>query len=270
MNRTALPAPRLRAIDDDEKAARREAIVDAASTLYERALELPGVAEVAAEAGLAKGTMYLYFETKEAIYLALHQRHTQAFFEALIARVEAPALFDLGTMLAIVDEYMIRQAAFLPLSHVCLGAAPDRIDERSHEAFHVALGGWLQRAGAGLERRLPRLLRGDGVRFLQQGYALLLGLYQLLGQASQCAMYARIRALDDAVLLPGDFRTEAHAALRDLWLRAESIGLSPANPAPPPKLPKLPKPPKAHTLTHPAKPRNGRPSQTLSPTRRTR
>ena len=229
MNRTALPAPRLRAIDDDEKAARREAIVDAASNLYEHALELPAVADVAAEAGLAKGTMYLYFETKEAIYLALHARHTQGFFEALIARVEGPAPFDLEAMLAIVDEHMIRRAAFLPLSHVCLGAAPDRIDGRSHEAFHAALGGWLARAGAGLERRLPRLAPGDGVRFLHQGYALLLGLYQLLGQASQCAAYARMRALGDgAIRLPGDFRSEAHAALRDLWLRAGSHGLSPA------------------------------------------
>lgn len=256
--------PRLRAIDDAEKAARREAIVDAASTLYERALELPGVAEVAAEAGLAKGTMYLYFETKEAIYLALHQRHTQGFFEALIARVEDAARFDLEAMLAIVDAHMIRQAAFLPLSHVCLGAAPDRIDERSHEAFHVALGGWLQRAGAGLERRLPKLAPGDGVRFLQQGYALLLGLYQLLGQASQCAMFARMRALGEgAPPLPGDFRTEAYAALRDLWLRAESNGLSPAA-STPPRLPK------ARAPAHAGKTRTGRSVPTSSPTRRTR
>ncbi len=227
MSRHNLPAPRVRAIDADEKAARREAIVDAASSLYERSLDLPGVADVAAEAGLAKGTMYLYFETKEAIYLALHQRHTQRFFDALIAHVEDPAPFALEAMLAIVDEHMIRDAAVLPLSHVCLGAAPDRIDDRSHEAFHLALGGWMERAGAGLERQLPTLERGDGVRFLHQGYALLLGLYQLLGQASQCALYARLRAVSNgAVPMPGDFRSEAHAALRDLWLRAQSHGLS--------------------------------------------
>jgi AcrR family transcriptional regulator len=284
MSRPTAPAPRLRAIDDVEKAARREAIVDAASSLYERALELPGVADVAAEAGLAKGTMYLYFETKEAIYLALHQRHTQRFFEALIAHVEDPAPFDLEAMLAIVDEHMIRDPAFLPLSHVCLGAAPDRIDERSHEAFHLALGAWMQRAGAGLERRLPRLVRGDGVRFLHQGYALLLGLYQLLGQASQCAAFARMRAAhaEPALCLIGDFRTEAHAALRDLWLRADSHGLSPAADAPKPHAsPRAVKPhttpPRATTKPHTTKPRvpplatkhrATRPAKTTSSTRR--
>jgi AcrR family transcriptional regulator len=71
------------------------------------------VAEVAAEAGLAKGTMYLYFETKEAIYLGLHQRHSQRFFEALIARLESHEPFGVEAMLGVVDEH-IRHTGFLP------------------------------------------------------------------------------------------------------------------------------------------------------------
>jgi AcrR family transcriptional regulator len=233
------PSQRLRAIDPQEKAARREAILDAAERLYDHAQVLPGVADVAAAAGLAKGTMYLYFETKEAIYLGLHQRHSQRFFEALIARLDRPEPFDVDAMLAIVDEHMIHHASVLPMSHVCLGAAPDRIDEPTHEAFHRQLGEWLARAGAGLERRLPTLAPGDGMRFLNHGYALLLGLYQLLGQPSQCAVHARLRALGNAVCgrLPQpkasagtEFRIESHAALRGLWLLAQTHGLPPALP----------------------------------------
>ncbi len=232
---------RQRAVDADEKAARRDAILDAAARLYDRAQVLPGVAEVAAEAGLAKGTMYLYFETKESIYLGLHQRHSQAFFEALIKALEGTQAFDVEAMLTVVDEHMIRHASFLPLSHVCLGAAPDRIDQRSHEAFHLTLGGWMARAGEGLERRLPKLARGDGMRFLHHGYALLLGLYQLLGQASQCAMHARMHTRMNALaaktrssskqasspveLAPPDFRAESRAALRGLWRQAELHGM---------------------------------------------
>jgi|APTNR8051073442_1049403.scaffolds.fasta_scaffold31089_2 AcrR family transcriptional regulator len=233
------PSQRQRAIDPQEKAARRESILDAAARLYDRAQLLPGVAEVAAAAGLAKGTMYLYFETKEAIYLGLHQRHTRRFFEALIERLDGPQPFDVEVMLAIVDEHMIRPASVLPLGHVCMGAAPDRIDEPTLEAFHRQLGEWLARAGGALERRLPRLLPGDGMRFLHHGYALMLGLYQLLGQASQCAVHARLRArgstpcgrtLMPAIPAGGEFRVEAHAALRGLWQLALSHGLPPALP----------------------------------------
>jgi AcrR family transcriptional regulator len=189
-----LPSLRHRAVDADEKAARKEAILDAAERLYSRAQELPSVAEVAAEAGLAKGTMYLYFETKESIYLGLHSRHSKLFFDALIAKLERPEPFGMEDMLEAVDEHMIGHASFLPLSNVCMGAASDRIDERTHEAFHRELGAWLARAGAGLERRLPKLAPGDGMRFLHHGYAALLGLYQLLGQPSQCSLHARLHA----------------------------------------------------------------------------
>lgn len=222
-------SPRHRAHDAQDKAARREAILDAAERLYDRAQVLPGVAEVATEAGLAKGTLYLYFETKEAIYLGLHQRHSQRFFEALIERLEGPQSFDVDDMLAIVDEHMIRPGGYLPLGHVCLGAGTDRIDEASHETFHRQLGDWLASAGRGLERRLPKLQAGDGMRFLRHGYASLLGLYQLLGQPSQCALHARLHALGMLACgggqAPAGFRDEAHAALRGLWRLAEGEGL---------------------------------------------
>lgn len=227
-----LPTQRLRAHDAQDKAARREAILDATERLYARAQVLPGVAEVAAEAGLAKGTMYLYFETKEAMYLELHQRHSQRFFDALIDALESSQPFDVDTMLALVDQYMILDASYLPLGHVCLGAAPDRIDEPTHDTFHRHLGQWLGRAGLGLERRLPRLLPGDGQRFLQHGYALLLGLYQLLGQPSQCAVHARLYAAGIFACGPGGtitgFREEAHVALRGLWRQAEREGMASA------------------------------------------
>jgi AcrR family transcriptional regulator len=230
------PPPRQRAIDADEKAARREVILDAAEHLYDPAQPLPGVAEIAARAELAKGTMYLYFQTKEAIYLGLHARHSRRFFEALVARLESPDVFGADDMLAIVDAHMIRAPAFLPLSNACMGAGAERIDEASHEAFHHELAMWLMRAGAGLERRLPRLAPGDGARVLHHGYALMLGLYQLLGQPSQCAVHRRmhergIASRAGAVAAgPPDFRTESHAALRGLWRQVESHGLVPAAP----------------------------------------
>lgn len=229
---------RLRAIDADEKAARRDALLDAAERLYEPALQLPGVAEVAAAAGVAKGTVYLYFRSREALYLGLHQRQAQSFFDELAQRLAQPRVFDQETMLGIVDAHMIRRPSFLALSNVCL-AATEAIDEDTNEAFHLALGQTMAQVGGALERHLPRLRPGEGLRFLHQGYALLLGLYQLMGQPSQVALQQRLQARatllthPTGLLPPGDFRTEAHAALRGLWQQAQTVGLAPIDDEPP-------------------------------------
>ena len=229
---------RLRAIDADEKAARREALLDAAERLYEPALQLPGVAEIAVVAGMAKGTVYLYFRSREALYLGLHQRQAQRFFDDLAQRMAQPGAFDQEAMLAIVDAHMISRPSFLALSNACL-ATTEAVDEDTNEAFHLALGATMAPVGAGLEQHLPRLRPGDGLRFLHQGYALLLGLYQLMGQPSQAALQRRLQAratlLAQPTCLPqmGDFRTEAHAALRGLWQQAQTVGLAPVGQEPP-------------------------------------
>lgn len=229
---------RQRALDAEGKAARREALLDAAERLYEPTLQLPGVAEVAAEAGLAKGTVYLYFPSREALYLALHQRQAQHFFRDLAHRLAQPGPFDQEAMLGIVDAHMIRRPAFLSLCNACMAASPDAVDEASHEAFHLALGAAMSHVGTALERHLPRLRAGEGLRFLHQGYALLLGLYQLLGQPSQVALHRRLQGRAAAMGKPlglltmGEFRAEAHAALRGLWQQAQTLGLVSSESAP--------------------------------------
>ncbi len=229
---------RLRALDADDKAARREALLDAAERLYEPALQLPGVAEVAAAAGVAKGTVYLYFRSREALYLGLHQRQAQRFFDDLARRLAQPGSFDQEAMLGIVDAHMIRRPAFLALCNACM-AASEAVDEATNEAFQLALGESMAQVGCALEHHLPRLRPGEGLRFLHQGYAMLLGLYQLVGQPSQAALQQRLHARAALLerptgLLPlGDFRTEAHAALRGLWQQAQTVGLAPVDDHPP-------------------------------------
>src|SRR6478609_11225645 len=75
-----------RAILDEDKQLRRQAILAAAATeLLQHPERLAAVEEVARQAGLAKGTMYLYFTTKEEIYLALHEQQSRQFFDTLEA-----------------------------------------------------------------------------------------------------------------------------------------------------------------------------------------
>jgi AcrR family transcriptional regulator len=60
-------------IAEEVRAARRGQIIAAALACFARAgYHATTMADVAAQAGVSKGTPYLYFESKEALFLALH------------------------------------------------------------------------------------------------------------------------------------------------------------------------------------------------------
>src|SRR6185436_5575120 len=79
-----------RARKHEDKQARRQDILDAARALvaegapFERIM----VADVAERAGIAKGTVYLYFKTKEELLLALLEQLLDAWFPALAAALD--------------------------------------------------------------------------------------------------------------------------------------------------------------------------------------
>jgi len=58
-----------------EKEKRRETIIDAAEeVIFKRGFEAATMDEIAEEAELSKGTLYLYFKNKMALYLAICER----------------------------------------------------------------------------------------------------------------------------------------------------------------------------------------------------
>ncbi len=111
------PRP-LRARNADEKKRRRTEILDAAERLWTTASysEL-SMSQVAAEARLAKGTLYLYFDTKEELFLALLTSHLQRWSAACITRLreERPRTPDALTEVLLRDH-----AAAQPLRRLLL------------------------------------------------------------------------------------------------------------------------------------------------------
>ena len=72
------------------KAARREEILDAARRVFaERGFKGTTIADIAEAAGIALGTIYLYFSSKDAVFEALSQRFAQIITDALTEPVEA-------------------------------------------------------------------------------------------------------------------------------------------------------------------------------------
>lgn len=202
---------RVRALDGEDKEARRQAILDAAERLFNERQDLANVADVAETAGLAKGTVYLYFQSKEEIYLALHARHVEHFFSTLIERLNdsKPFLFD--EMHSLAKEHLLDAPTYMPLGACCIGFAADAVPLNAAMQFQTQMTAWLTTAGAGLERHFKRLAPGDGVRLLQHSYALMIGLYSLMrgGNSSDAK----------CPVLPGmgTYKDEASLALTRYW-----------------------------------------------------
>jgi AcrR family transcriptional regulator len=201
-----------RAIRAEDKAARRTEILDAAARLLR---EDPGrvanVADVARAAGVAKGTVYLYFPGKEDLLLALHERNVERFFDALCARLATLEPLPADAVLAVVRAHVVDDALFLPLAARCLGVMQQAIEPELVAAFRGRMAKRLERAGAALERHFA-MAAGDGVTLLRRSFALIVGLWQLAPAAAR-GMASR----DEPDGPRFSLAAEVDAALSTLW-----------------------------------------------------
>ncbi len=173
-------AIRQRAIQAEDKQERQQAILDAAARLLARSPErIANVAEVADEAGLAKGTVYLYFPSKEELLLAVHERNIDGFFRALIDRLADTTPVTVGDVLALTHKHIVAPPLFLPLAARCFGMMGQSVPVEAALAFKQRMGERLSAAGAGLERHFEELAPGQGVALLRHSYALIIGLWQM-------------------------------------------------------------------------------------------
>ncbi|WP_164516419.1 TetR/AcrR family transcriptional regulator [Minwuia thermotolerans] len=168
-----------RARGDIEKAQRRQTILTAARDLFvETDGELPSVDQVARRAGLAKGTVYLYFGAKEEIFLALFTDELEAWVDAIAASLEGATPSPEG-----IAEWMTAdlrsRTVMLRLAAQCHGTLERQVAEDAVLAFKQATSGALAELGALAEGRIPKLGPGDGPALLLQVYALVIGLWQV-------------------------------------------------------------------------------------------
>lgn len=79
-----------RALSADQKNLKQSEIIHSALKLLQVGkFPLPSVNEVAEEAGIAKGTIYLYFKSKEEIYLSAMALHMANYMADMLGRFEA-------------------------------------------------------------------------------------------------------------------------------------------------------------------------------------
>jgi AcrR family transcriptional regulator len=173
-----------RAINDAQKEERRQAILSAALELYQTtSYEAVNIAQVAQKAGVAKGTFYLYFKTKEELFLAMLAQEFIAWFD------EADACFteiQTGRGSCTVDELITpmghsleNRPTLVRLTAILHSVLEQNIDFAAALHFKQMLLNRILQTGALLETCLPFLKPGQGTFVMLQVYVLLIGVQQL-------------------------------------------------------------------------------------------
>src|SRR2546423_15538440 len=95
---------RQRATSEVQKEIRRQAILDTAwAQLLARPYAAILMAQIAEAAGLAKGTLYLYFPTKEALFLAVLEERLGEWFAVVNAELRAQGTTSADTVAELVS-----------------------------------------------------------------------------------------------------------------------------------------------------------------------
>ncbi len=203
-----------RALGVEDKEERKQELLDAVEKLYLKHPDrMPNVSEVADQAGLAKGTVYLYFPTKEDMLPGATSARGPLLHGADEALAQpGPLTFD--DVFAVTLSHLIRTPGYLALSSHCFAQMERETPFESAVAFKIGVAQTLKTAGAGLERHFPTLGDGDGVRILLHSYGLICGLWQLLHPNER---FEKAMRRPELAILKRDYEKEIETALRALW-----------------------------------------------------
>lgn len=204
-----------RAHHPEQRQQRREAIVAAGrELLLAHGYDAVGMLDIARAAGVAKGTLYLYFPTKEALFLELlSSEYTSCFdvLDAALAAMTAPAGAE--AVAAAVTESLTAHPLFLKLVALLHVVLEHNISPTEARPFKMMLRERTDTTGARLEGLLPQLAAGDGARLLLNVEALAVGWRHL---AEPAPVVAELLAEPELALFRADFAPAFHHSLAAL------------------------------------------------------
>ncbi len=205
-----------RARSDDQKRARSQTILRAAETLFlKNPASLATVSEIAREARVAKGTVYLYFATKEELFLAVLEWRLGRWIDDILAALasDRPAL-TLDDFCDIYIDYPSKHPIVLTLAGLSPTVLEANVGLDVAIAFKSAQIGWLERLGEALAARINGLDPRMATATFLRSYGYMIGIWQLSNPPEVCRKAFETPGLEALDL---DFADEARAGLTALW-----------------------------------------------------
>ena len=168
-----------RARSTGAKEARRDAILRAARALFHQSgYDAISMAEVAGKARLAKGTVFLYFDTKQALFFELLEEMLAEWLGALhdiVAQDDKP--WPSARLARVLCESLAERPALSRLLTLSVSVLEPGVPaKRAAELRHKLLRRYFS-TGALIEQRLGLAHAGDGITLLTFANAMIVGLH---------------------------------------------------------------------------------------------
>lgn len=203
----------------EQKRAKADAIADAALALQrEIRFEDWTVQQVARRAGVAKGTVFLYYDSKEALGLAVAQRLLDDWFDEVDAQLEG-ALSPLTP--ASTAQLVARSLESRGPLRRTLSLVGPVLEHNAGRAAVARYRTWLLerslRTGRRLEGALPFLRRDEGLRLLLLVHALVVGFHAM---AEPSPVVDAVLSEPELAPMRVDFR---RAVAEAVWMQLEGL-----------------------------------------------
>ena len=204
-----------RAVNPDQKEERRQIILDVALQLFQAAnYEAVSMVAVAEAAQIAKGTVYLYFKTKEALFLALLTQEFERWFDRVETELRTKAqTLAIDSFGAFMVETLIAHPALVRLIAILHVILEQNIDFATALQFKEMLLRRVNQTGPLIESALPFLRPGEGMQLLLRIHALVIGLQHM---AEPAPLIRAVLAEPHLALFRVDFHSEFFRFLQTL------------------------------------------------------
>jgi TetR/AcrR family transcriptional regulator len=177
-----------RARNSAAKAARKELILSESLKLFEsQDFDSISMESIARKAGLAKGTLYLYFKTKEEVFLGCTESSFTRWVHLLENSIPSQSKAFSASEIADLFVVTIKASSELPrlLSHLHI-ILEKNISEESARSFKLELKAKLLTLASLMTGKTSALAEPEyAISFLLKSYSLMLGLYQVCNPAPQ-------------------------------------------------------------------------------------
>ena len=168
-----------RARRPQQKEDRRQAILEVAQQqLSASPFSELTMAKLAEKAGLAKGTLYLYFETKEELLMALVENLLQKWFSEIRQKLRKAGGTPEGVARTI-GVSLLKQDALAHLLPIVIGVTEQNADQKWIADYRTRVVDQCRVLGKSIEPLSQGMKPGGGTRFLLYALALMTGLNQL-------------------------------------------------------------------------------------------
>ncbi len=166
-----------RARQDDQKLIRRQQILDQAEALIiENEYSAVNMAQIAAASGVAKGTLFLYFPTKETLFLTITENQLSQWFQKITDCTQ-----QANQKSQVIECLLssVEQQPLLPkLLSLLHGILEHNVDEKRIHSFKTMLRNEVLQLGALIDKRL-KWNNGAGAQGLLNLHTILIGSYQM-------------------------------------------------------------------------------------------